>query len=353
MIHMWWWLFTLTLAHGMHLHAGRDHNMSNFHIIAQLPGGLNATGIMFIDCSPSCASGSVLLNVTDLTAADSIRASRVLQDVYDIQWTVPEDKQRHHINMILVPPGCVERACRISEESYPECGPGSILTSGTCHACAAGAYQHETQCTVCAAGRYSARGASECAYCPAGQFSTAGASSCASLTPPVATVQQTITFVGIPKASLKTQRDGLRILIADLYDVPVTHVDIISIGGDLLTGRRLSDSVPVEYRVLVYEAEDVQTVETRAVNLQPESLVQKLVDRFLPAFDSTGVTAALGTPVTRLLASVQEHSWDIAVPIGAGVLVLAVVLWAVCHTPTATPPYYIPLIQGKDTQIYF
>ena len=350
---MWWYLLTLTLAHGLSLRAGRNHNVSNFNIIAELPGGLDATGIMFVNCVPNCASGTVLLNVTDLTTMNSIRTSEIASGLYDIQWTVPKDKRSHHIDMILVPSGCVERACRISEESYPECTAGSILTDGMCRACSAGAYQQRTECTVCAAGRYSSQGASECAYCPVGQFSSVGASSCVS---PVATVQQTILFFGIPKSDLKKETKDLRNQLATHYGVPWQKIVIVSIGGDPVTGRRLSAFVPVEYRVLVYERADVQKAETRAVNLDLDRLVEKLVEQIHqanPTSDVTDVTATSGEPVTHLLSSVQEHSWDIAVPIGAGVVLIAIVLLFVCRTPTATPSYSVPLIRDKGTKIYF
>lgn len=353
---MFWYLLTLALTHGLHLHAGRHHNMSNYHMIAQLPNGLGGTSLLFVDCVPNCADGAILLNVSNLTATDSIRASRVTQNIYDIQWSVPKDKQRDHIDMILIPSGCVERTCRISEESYPACKSGSILSNGTCHACTAGAYQNETRCSVCAAGQYSSQGATECAYCPAGRFSSAGASSCVSLSAPVATVQQTITFVGIPKANLKAQRDGLRILIAERYDVPVSHVEILSIGGDFLTGRRLSVSVPVEYRLFVYESEDVQKIQTRSKDLELKTLVEDLVQMIQvddPSFVESDVTAVLSDAVTNILAKVQETSWPIAIPVGAGAFITLMLLWSVYRTPTESVVYSVLNEGVKDTKLQF
>ena len=157
-------LCLLNLIHGLRLHAGESHNKSNLHIIVKLQEGLNGTGLRFVDCNPNCSSGTVFFDAPNVMDTPLVKWKHLqnMGMVYDIQYTVPQNKQTQHIDMIIRPSGCTSSSCEVSEESYPECRPGHILEREVCHVCQAGKYQEEILCKDCVNGKTSRPGVQSC-----------------------------------------------------------------------------------------------------------------------------------------------------------------------------------------------
>lgn len=325
------YLCFLNLVHGLRLHTGQFHNKSNFHIIAQLPGGIDGTGVRFVNCDPDCSSGTVFFNTYNLTNAPRIRWQRIsTTSLYDIQYTVPPDQQKQYIDMIIRPSGCTESSCEMSEESYPECGRGHILDATKCRICEAGKYQEEILCKTCVSGKTSGPGVQTCID---------------EVAPPSkrTEIRQTMTFEGINVTQMEEKREPLRVWIATTVGVPLSSVVIEYIGTALTRlsssgGATLSTTlsttsggtVIVEYYIIVLDEKQVEVVKNKVISFgnsieEVKALFKGLVD------------VAFGVVEVRRIDEDEDEDEDNTMLIGSVIVLLSIIIlsfYIVKHTTT-------------------
>ena len=149
-------LLTLGVVNGYRLRAGLHHSESVYHMIAQLPNGVDGLHVRFVDCTTSCdPTGDVLYETADASSDTAFDIERVQDNIYDIRYNVPVAYRRQHIIMVIRPTWCADTTCELHEEVRTECAVGQVWSEFACHDCEAGKYQHGSQCRDCSPGKTS------------------------------------------------------------------------------------------------------------------------------------------------------------------------------------------------------
>lgn len=149
------------------LNAGANHsNVIGFHVIVNLPGGVNGSSIKFEDCGADCSTTNTLIKyipdiITEPKGAfdwSEFQFSNI--KLYQIKY---KSGQEHtHIKATIRPNDCYNVACEIVEESYL-CRLGEKPTdTGTCQACSSGTFQSGVTCSSCSAGATAAKESISC-----------------------------------------------------------------------------------------------------------------------------------------------------------------------------------------------
>lgn len=377
---IWYLLLVYIVAvHGKWLQAGKNHSKTNFHMIVQLRLGIESTGVRFVDCDPTCATGHVLYSTDDVTKDDAIRWKKLNEatNLYDIQYSVPQSQHRAHVLMAVRPSDCSSSSCESTEESLLECRSGTIKSEGQCKICEPGKYQQSNECVscspgrvslsaqvfcsaceagktsqegsrtcqACAEGRFSKAGDAMCTVCPSGFASEPSSSSCNQKLKVQAEVTQQITISGGAAVEdyLLSSGDsgsevveGLRNIIADSVGVPKERVQIVSIGQKHVSSRhqrRLSAGVVIKYRILVETEKDIPDIEEKTKNLQEsptefEIQFKQFVSN-IPDIDVNAISVSIGQFTTEIL-STTFFTDTVIIYISVAVVVLAVLLFILC-----------------------